>query len=217
MYVVTGLTRMSPGRICMSVYDTVLNRYLRPIPPNGKYSDEDLQDLSLFSVVILIADIRAHTIHAPHSEDFPVTNQHLEPVRLLTTREQLTLLRRISLHSPYDVFGFRNQEPILKQRGIRYYVLPGTGSYSLGTVVVEQVRLFFNNYDKLRVNFRDIAGHTFSDVSFVSINEDDPDEVNYRLRRCQSKFLRVSLARKLLATNWDHEACFLQVSCIHGY
>ncbi len=217
MYVVTGLTRMSHGRICLSVYDTNLNRYLRPIPPNNKYSEEDLRHLTLFSVVNLNHDNRIHLIQAPHTEDFPVTNQQLQPVRTLNRVEQLMLLRQISLQSVYNIFGFQNQEPILKQRWIRNYVLPGTGIRSLGTVAANRVRLYYDNYNKIRVNFTDTSGNTFIEVPFVSNENINPDQFTLQLNNCIEKYVRLSLARPFRPENWDFEACFLQVSCIHGF
>jgi len=216
VYVVTGLTRMNQGRICMSVYDTDLNRYLRPIPPNNRYSDQDLQLLTLFSVVNLNQDNRIHLIQAPHTEDFPVTNQHLQPVRMLTRVEQLTLLRGISVQSTYDIFGFQGQEPILKQRGIRNYVLPGSGTRSLGTVTANTVRVYYN-YGRIKVDFTDTVGNTFTDIPFVCNENIDPDELTLQLRRSREKYVRLSLARQFRPNNWDFDACFLQVSCIHGY
>lgn len=218
MYVVTGLTKMSNDRICMSVYDTVKKSYLRPIPPNNKYTNKDLEKLKIFSVINLDKAIdKAYIIEQPHTEDFPVLNQEIESARILNSDEQLEFLHSISHECTYEIYGSHNNDRILKQKGIRNYVLPGTGTRSLGTVRVESVRIYRNSYDKVRVDFRDIAENTFFDIPYVAYESDDIEQLNYRLEQAENKFVRVSLARKLIATNWEHAACFMQVSCIHGY
>lgn len=216
MYVVTGLTKMNQNKICMSVFDTVSNQYLRPIPPSTRYSQEDLQQLSLFSVVNLTPDTRTLIKQAPHNEDFPVKEQQPQPIGILSLQEQETLLRTISVQSTYDVFGFFNQQPILKQRTNRNYVVPGTGTHSLGTVAVNTVRVYYS-FNKLKVDFTDLSGNIFTDIPFVSSQNIDPTIFTNQLSRCRTKYVRLSLARQFRPYTWDFDACFLQVSCIHGY
>jgi len=208
---------MNQGRICISVFDTRSNRYLRPIPPSGRFTEQDVRHLGLFSIVNLDEDNRDHQFQAPHTEDFSVTNNQLQPVGMLNREEQLALLRRISVQSTFDIFGYNYQDPALKQHRLKYYVLPGTGQNSLGTVQAINVRLYMNAFGNIRVDFTDFNGNTLRDIPFVSYNAINPEVLNLQLQRCREKFVRLSLARPFQPDNWEFRACFLQVSGIHGY
>lgn len=220
MYVVTGITRMKTG-ICVSVYDVHNRRYLRPIPPSRRFQTQDVAALRLFSIVDLKKDNRWIEIKAPHVEDFPIKNNTLSSIRRLDVIEQIKFLRQISVPSVHDVFGYDEQGAPFLKRGVnqRNYVLPGSGSCSLGTIKANVVKVYNDPYDnnKLRVDFTDSLGNDFFNVPYVSIFQTDPERLTQSLQDCNEIYVRLSLSRSLKPNTWDFYACFLQVSSIHGY
>lgn len=213
MYIVTGLTKMRNG-VCMSVYDTKCNRYLRPKPPTYPFSTGDVEDLSLFSVVRMTPnhDVQEQII-PPHTEDFPILEQRLVSKRVLTPAEQLQLLRQISESSVHDVFGMADDgKPALRQVRNSWVIHPGCGTRSLGTVKVRWYHSRVDGYNKTRIDFIDDSGGVYRNISYVAFREQIP-----KYFPGAEMYIRLSLSRKYRPGNWDSEECFLQVSSIHLY
>lgn len=221
MYVVTGITRMNSG-ICVSVYDLYYHRYLRPIPPSGRFQKEDVANVHLFSVVNLQEDNRNIEINAPHNEDFPVVNTRLTSIRELKVWEQINLLRQISSSSVYDIFGYDKTNVPFLVRGYneRYYVVPGNGNGSLGTVQAKFVRVYryanpYNDRIEFRVDFKDKSGNLFTRLKCVAFYPISPMEI-YATNGVEI-YIRLSLSRSFQPNSWSFPACFLQVSSVHVY
>lgn len=190
-----------------------IKRYLRPIPPSGRFINVNISELELFSVVELNSDGRTISIYAPHLEDYSIREQNLSPLRKLSRTEQQLFLEDISVSSVHEVFGYdEDNGNVLKRRWNRNYIIPGTGTRSLGTVRASEIKIYKNRFNKTRVDFTDSSGNYFSDVSYVSNEDIASDEITSELKR---NYVRLSLARCFRPDNWDFDACFLQVSCIH--
>jgi len=216
MFVVIGLTQMHQG-ICMSVYDLELNCYLRPIPPTMRFSADDVENLPVFSRVELARSPERLSIKRPHTEDVAVHRAPNAVGSLLTTVEQQQFLNRIAVKSVHAVFKSDNNGPILQHENGRYFVVPGTGLYSLGTVHAKSVKVSTNGFGKVRVDFQDNSGVTYQDLPLVSVDNINPDLMTSSLALKANKYVRVSLSRPFQPAGWPMPACFLQVSGIHGY
>ncbi|QNU25065.1 dual OB domain-containing protein [Geobacillus zalihae] len=224
MYIVTGLTKMQNNRVCMSVYDEENNCYRRPIFLRDPITYHTVQNITLFSIIELTPIHHQHNIISPHTEDFPVedTTQFTQIGRL-NTNEQIKLLKKISVPSVIDVFGYDdNNTPFLTQQRGRFFVWPNSGIRSLGTVQAQEARLYEDDFGKIRVDFTDLTGQSYNNLPFVSIEQDHwKDRRSYinKFNRTSANeiFVRLSLSRPFQPSNWGQRACFLQVSCIHRY
>lgn len=173
MLVVIGLTQMKRG-ICMSVYDLEKNCYLRPIPPTMRFSADDVQNLVVFSRVELERQSRRLSLDRPHTEDVAVRRVPTAVDTPLTTVEQQQFLNRIAVPSVHSVFKTDHNGPVLQQKNGRYFVVPGTGYYSLGTVHAKSVNVYTNQFGKVRVDFQDDSDVTYQNVPLVSVGDINP-------------------------------------------
>lgn len=232
MYVVTGLTKMKTG-ICISVYDTDHGCYRRPIPRNLHFQPDQLQGVSLFSIVSFERDNRVTATILPHAaEDYPITinaNERMIVTGQLNRKEQLELLRNICDPDTISVFGCNQNECFLKTKEKyykRYYVISGTGIRSLGTIAVTSARTYVNQYGKVRINFIDNSGIEYEDISYVNVEQDNwagrLDEYVIQLNQSISDhrtiYIRLSLARGFDPNGeYGQLVCFLQVSNVNCY
>ncbi|OCA86009.1 hypothetical protein A8F94_14285 [Bacillus sp. FJAT-27225] len=225
MFVVTGLTNMSGERVCMSVYDTEAQCYRRPISQQ-RITQYTVQNIRPFSIVNLVPIPQGVLATLPHIEDVHIQNTPIfREIGRLDQEEQELFLSDISENSVLDIFGhdFWGQPYLNEYRG-KFYVRPNQGIRSLGTIEVDYVRLYEDNFNnrKLKVDFTDMLGNFYSNIPYVSIEQNGwqnrNDFINtFNYGENSRKFVRLSLARAFRPDNWHEPVCFLQVSCIHIY
>lgn len=228
MYIVTGLTKMSNDRVCMSVFDTESQCYRRPMFENRlQITVRTVEYINIFSVIELrpINRIREN-LQAPHLEDYIVeySEQFREVFRLNIT-QQLDLLNQITYNSTYDLFNYPGNNPTLLNYNNSYYVNPGTGRNSLGTIRAQRVRMYIDGYNSIRLDFTDMAGNQFKGVKFVSLVQIQWQYADvlqiieaFNRFRPHQRFVRLSLSRPYNPQNgWENPGCFLQVSEVLSY
>ncbi|MDC7729668.1 hypothetical protein ACTFSO_18905 [Bacillus cereus group sp. MYBK120-1] len=219
--VVTGLTRMNGGRVCMSLYDREAGRYLRPLKGvNTNFTETDLRNIELFSIVNVIeSNIQLNTVN-PHVEDV-VVNQiiYSQPNKFLSDQEIKYFLAAISSMSVNDLFGYNEQgEANLVLDNRNWGLRPNTGVCSLGTVEVEWYEVYRDYWNKVRIDFIDKDGAKYNHVPLVmkATNEDIESLIGeYDGNDFDFAYLRLSLARPYHLKHWEDTLCALQVSNIN--
>ncbi|RFB53680.1 dual OB domain-containing protein [Bacillus thuringiensis] len=219
--VITGLTKMNGGRVCMSLYDRDGGRYIRPLKDgNTNFTETDLIDIELFSIVEIEERNNESNPVRPHVEDTVVSKfGYYKPNKVLSSQEIRKFLATISSISVNDLFGYDEEgESNLVLDNRNWGLRPNTGMCSLGTVEVEWLEVYRDSWGKVRIDFRDKGGATYTHVPLVmkATNEEiqsllgEYDENDFAVA-----YLRLSLARPYHSTHWEDTLCALQVSNIN--
>ena len=235
--VVTDVTRMQAGRVCVAgslVDGAEAGRSVRPELRYGRPLLEgwlgvgDRVVVSPFAIVEL--DLQEHRPHPPHTEDWIVDERHRRRCGTLGDDERRALLTELDDGSVAGIFGATVHE------GRGWYVLDGEGARSLGTVEAARVSQVFFEPKSLRggwnyrLAFADAAGRAYNlavtDLAYRyyldylrDVEELEPPRVARHvlatLRQAEHVFLRVGLAR-----GWSDEAerrCHLQINGVYAF
>jgi hypothetical protein len=225
--VITDLTRMQQGRVCIAGYDQH-RRAVRPvlpppgIPESALYADG--QPI-IFPFALVEFDLQLPDPQPPHTEDVRYAPDSTRLVRKINSREKI--LSWSLFPSVSAVFG----QPVLTGPG--YYVLDCEGERSLGTIQPEKIKEVTyapgeetDAWD-YRILFDDSLGYTYrlkiTDLSWQYFchsqrsETHDPARIATELTqtlRQRQVYLRIGLSR-----GWKKfpERCFLQVNAIYTF
>ncbi len=225
--VITDVTRMQEGRVCIAGYDQQ-GHCIRPVlPPPG------IHETSLYSGSQLIVfpsakvefELTQPTPQPPHTED---VRYDPASVRFIERQPEERWQRMLGATLSKNVSAVFEQ-PILTDPG--HYVMDGQGPRSLGTIRPQQItqviyerspdskwqyRLRFEDGDHAyRLTITDLTWRYYCD--FRRANGDSPQQVADSLLqalRSSEVYLRVGLARK-----WDKfpGRCYLQITGVHTF
>ena len=226
--VITDLTRMRGGRVCIFGVDENGNAMRPDIPPTGIREDY-LLDKSGRCVIRPFAIIEFDFIcplpKPPHTEDWEI-NAHYRPrlIRNLSEGESRTFLEKILDKSVRGIFGadiYNNQ-----------YINEGEGNRSLGTVRAKEIlSARYSLKEDERYNYRikfsdaaeeiydlpitDLAFREYCDEQRVQGCATDVISAKLQCRLSQSHaFIRVGLTRPFARM---YNRCYLQASGIHAF
>jgi hypothetical protein len=225
--VVTDLTRMQQGKICIAGYDNQ-RRAVRPVlPPPGIPESALYQDEKpiIYPFALVRFDLREADPQPPHSEDVRYVADSPQFVRVIQSRE--TVLSWSLFPSVAEIFG----QPVMSGPG--HYVLDCQGERSLGTVQLKEVHEVIyaageetDAWD-YRLKFEDAHGQIYrlkiTDLTWQyychSLRSEtyDPMRLAAELTKILQErrvFLRIGLSR-----GWKKfpERCFLQVNGVYTF
>jgi len=217
---VTGITEMGSTKVCMSLYNSEENCYIRPLKNGNNFDESDIRGISLYSWVEIIPSNNQGDVEYPHCEDLNISYPYFSLVREATESEQYDFFDSTSFESLEDIFGRGN---LIKQNN-SWGVLQGTGVRSLGTVKVKRFEVnksVYNSKPTYRITFEDLDGNKYSNVKLVikaSFQEkDNMVEVYEKENEGDELFVRISLARVWNNGQWKEDMCALQVSCFEQF
>jgi len=224
--VITDLTRMYRGTICIAGYDSEHN-YIRPtLPPPGIPEQTLVKDgravISPFALVEF--DLLEPTPKPPHTEDCRYNAD--SPCFIRQVQDRKTVLGWSLFEDVNALFG----QPILTDPG--FYVMDCQGPRSIGTILPRGIskmiyeagedgpwdyRLYFvdrsNSFYRLKIT--DLTWHYYCDSLRGQGRE--PTEISSELTsvlKSREVFLRIGLAR-----GWKRfpERCYLQITGIYTF
>ena len=226
--VVTDVTRMQEGRVCIAGYDQH-GHCIRPVlPPPGIHETSLYFDsqLIIFPSAKIEFEFTEPTPQPPHSED---VRYDPDSVRFIERQPEERWHRMLGATLSKSVNAIFEQ-PILTDPG--HYVMDGRGPRSLGTVRPRQItqviyerslenkwqyRLRFEDGDQAayRLTITDLSWRYYCD--FRREQGDSPQQVATSLLRVlQSSevYLRVGLAR-----GWEKfpDRCYLQLTGVYTF
>ncbi len=219
--VITDVTRMQEGRVCIAGYDRK-KKCVRPtLPPPGIHETSlySKAKAMVFPFAVVEFDLLEPVPQPPHTEDWRYDPKSVRFVKKLAEDERLETLKRLCGAKVADIFGTR----IFSDYG--WYVLEGKGERSLGTICPSQVleviyekvdgewkyRLRFTDVEEIyRLTVTDLAWRYCCDAEQRSGKppEKIADEFLSQLNAGQT-FLRIGLAR-----GWSKfpGRCYLQIT-----
>jgi len=224
--VITDLTRMHRGKVCLAGYDSD-HTCIRPVlPPPGIPEDSIyLQNKPvIFPFALVEFDFIKPDPQPPHTEDYLYDPDSPSLIRLVHDRE--TILNWSLFPGVQEIF----EQPIHDDFG--YYVMDCQGPRSVGTIepmaitnIIYEIspegvwdfRIWF--YDKnqhyYRLKIVDLTWHYYCD----SLRDENrnPSQIAKELNRKLTKnqvYLRIGLSR-----GWEKfpERCYLQITAIHTF
>lgn len=220
--VITDLTRMQQGRVCIAGYDAQ-RRAVRPVLPPPGIPESALYQTGqpvIFPFALVAFDLLDPDPQPPHTEDVRFTPDSPQLVRVVQSREAV-LGWSLSENVP-AIFG----QPVLTGPG--HYVLDCQGERSLGTIrpIAIHAVIYAPGEDAeawdYRIVFEDALGQTYrlkiTDLSWQYFCQSlrgeshDPPRIAAELTQTLQErkvYLRIGLAR-----GWNKfpERCFLQVN-----
>ncbi len=225
--VITDLTRMQHGRVCIAAYRRDYT-CVRPVVPGGIHEswlfDHDRVVIRPFAVVEL--DLLEERPDPPHTEDWLFIPAHKVWLQQLPPERRWKILNRLEDPSVVSIFG----ADITHEQG--WYVEAGSGDHSLGTIRPHHIHEVYYNVQengKLRyaLVFTDLSGQRYrlsvSDLAFRRYLDHLHIVRHMRERRAAhlvmnalshaKVFLRIGLAR-----GWDKhpDRCYLQITGVYS-
>ena len=233
--VITDLTRMQEGHVCVAGYRWEGDEAGGCVRPEFRYGSLTETWLGAggevvvrpFAVVEL--DLKEHRPEPPHTEDWIVDERYRVRRGMLTPEERLALLAEIDDGSVDRIFG----APVHEDRG--WFVRAGEGTRSLGTVRPEGVTaVTYAPRPQVgkwhyRLTFGDANGRLYNlavtDLAYRYYLDSLRDEgtppalvarrVLGTLREAEHLYLRVGLAR-----GWNdggERRCHLQINGVYAF
>lgn len=226
--VITDLTRMQDGRVCVAGYDRHNQQCIRPILPPPGISESSLY-VDGRPIVFPFAVVQYGLIHSnpkpPHTEDFRYDPQIVKFVESKTEAQRREVLEWSLFESVGKIF----EQPIHTDPG--HYVIDGQGPRSLGTVHPSQMfqatyelkadnkwdyRLRFSDGESAyRLKITDLAWRYFCDSQQRQGKSPQSiaAELTHTLQASQV-YLRIGLAR-----GWAKfpDRCYLQITGIYTF
>lgn len=226
--IITDVTRMQEGRVCIAGYDEGGNCIRPVLPPPGIH--ESTLYLHGYLIVFPFAVVEYDILHPrsqpPHTEDYQYDPKSVRLVGRLTEGQKQALLGKTLFKSLSEIF----EVPI--HTDIGYYVMDGQGPRSLGTIQPRQViKVFYEEGTegkwRYRLSFVDGEGTnyrlTITDLAWRYYCDHQrgeghtPTEISSRLTSQLKNnyiFLRIGLAR-----GWEKypDRCFLQITGVYMF
>lgn len=228
--IITDLTRMHEGRVCIAGYDEN-GKCIRPILPPPGIHEQSLYRQGrpiIFPFAVVEFDLLHPDPQPPHTEDIFYAANSVRLVGCLDEEQRRKLLEMTSCRNLVDVFD----APICSSPG--HYILKGQGTRSLGTVQPKRVtRAFYeqNQHEegkwKYRLGFVDESGEYWLTVTDLTwryycdsqrekgcAETDISSELTQQLSS-SAVYLRIGLARP----TWEKypDKCFIQITGVYTF
>ncbi len=226
--IITDLTRMQEGRVCIAGYDEKGNCIRPVLPPPGIHESTLYSgghpEIIPFAVVEF--DLLQYLPQPPHTEDWRYNPASVKFIERLDENRKRAVLIQTLFESVSAIF----EVPILSDYG--YYIREGQGPRSLGTIRPQEFKRATHEKSpegkwKYRVNFVDGNGVSYwltvTDLAWRYYNDRQREEgrtseqisldLTSVLKRSEV-FLRIGLAR-----GWEKfpDRCFLQVTGVYTF
>jgi len=226
--VITALTRMQGGKVCIAGYDYSNKVYIRPVVPYQGIDESYLfidERLVIKPFAIVEFELLEHTPNPPHSEDWEIdTSVNPKLIRNITDRQGF--LEFIKDDSVSGIFG----APTVEQQ----YLREGEGNRSLGTVkagsiaYVEYFEKEVGRYE-YRIIFedeaRDIYDLPVTDMAFraycdYSRANQDLDYIGIKLQEmlCNREvYINLGLARAFAPVEDEPPKYYILVTGVYSF
>ncbi|MDE3089882.1 MAG: hypothetical protein KGJ80_10930 [Chloroflexota bacterium] len=225
--VITDVTRMHEGRVCIAGYNRQ-REGVRPTLPHPGIHESSLYSKGkplVFPFAVVEYELLEHISEPPHTEDWRYDPKSVRLVKQLGEKDKQAILDRLCCESVDAIFGAK----IFSGQG--YYLLRGQGKRSLGTirpaevseVIYEQtdnawkyrMRFIDDKADSYRLTVTDLTWRYYCDSQRQAGKSPRKiaSELIARLRSSQV-YLRIGLAR-----GWDEhpDRCYLQITGIFTF
>jgi len=225
--VITDVTRMREGRVCVAGYDRKRNCVRPVLPPPGIHERSLCANKKpiVFPFAVVEYDLLEHTPKPPHMEDWRYDPASVRFIKRLGEKEKRETLERLRDPSVNAIFGV----PVISTRG--HYIMAGQGKRSLGTIQPSEVSdVICETADgewKYRLQFVDATQTTWrltvTDLTWRYYCDSQrragkpPRKIAAELTRLLATsqvYLRVGLAR-----GWDEhpDRCYLQITGVYTF
>ena len=225
--VITDLTRMYQGRVCIAGYNHNRNCIRPVLPPPGIPEDSLFQNNHpiVYPFALVELDLLEPDSQPPHTEDFFFDPNSLHFIRQVHNREEV--LHWSLFNTVEEIFA----QPI--HNDFSFYVMECQGERSLGTLKPETIieAVYEAGVEKTwdyRLKFADQAGNIYrlkiTDLTWqyhcthLRSAEHTPiviaSELTKMLQSSDQVYLRIGLAR-----GWKKfpERCYLQITGIYTF
>lgn len=219
--VVTHLTRMKPGTICVAGLDRATGLDVRPVIPYEHLSTDLLvRNGGPFDISrqLDLGPVNPKP-DPPHIEDHAFEPRRVRTLDKLTGQEFWTLLQTHAKHSLSEIFG-----EDFEQLGRRCGIEVGGGCRSLGYLRPPQLpELVVNDEGKMRLEVEDGEFRADASVTDIRLYEEDhqtPDrgkveKLNTLLQSSLGVVLAVGLTRPYARDFSQKPISYLQVNNLH--
>jgi len=226
--VITDVTRMQEGRVCIAGYDQH-GQCVRPVLPPPGIHESTLYSASkaiIFPSAKVEFEFTQSTPQPPHTEDVRYDPAYIKFIERLPEERWQRMLEATLSNNVSAIF----EQPVLTDPG--HYVMDGRGPRSLGTIrpmqIVQvihelspegkwQYRLRFVDGEQIayRLTITDLAWRYYCDSQRKEGR--DPTEIAKSLARslqASHVYLRIGLAR-----GWTKfpDRCYIQITGIHTF
>ena len=218
--VVSHLTRMQSGYICVAGIEAATGRHIRPVL-RGRLTNSLLVRFGGpfdMAAVIELGSVR-YDGRPPEVEDYAFEPVHARRLHVSSPADFWSLLQRTAAPSLAGIFGAS-----LAAHGPGCVVAKGEGSASLGCLVpASRPRLYINDAGKVRMAVSDGRFHanlSVSDLRFYERDQETPVRATVaavagRIQAGVDVLLSVGLGRPYRAASDTVERHWLQVNNIH--
>lgn len=167
--IITGITNMKEGNVCISGYDLSAGEYVRPLLPGSQIPESFL---ALYDKVIALGstlDLDCCPVPAarpPHIEDNSFEPNSVKVIASMSQTQYQDFIRSIADENVESIFGyeidFHRGQPILPK---------GAGERSLGAIVCRECRVYVDHNDKTRCDLIDGSGCEYRHLPVVGRDE----------------------------------------------
>ncbi|HLZ25637.1 MAG TPA: hypothetical protein VKQ30_26225 [Ktedonobacterales bacterium] len=218
--VVSHLTRMQSGYICVAGIETVTGKHIRPVL-RGRLTNSLLVRYGGpfdMGAVVQLGSVR-YEGRPPEVEDYAFEPVHAHRLSVAAPADFWSLLQRTALPALAGIFG-----PSLTSHGPGCVVARGEGIASLGCLTpASRPYLYISDAGKIRVTVTDGQFHanlSVSDLRFYEPDQQTPARATVaaaaqRIQAGVDVLLSVGLGRPYRAAGDDVERHWLQVNNIH--
>jgi hypothetical protein len=133
--VITDLTRMQEGRVCVAGYDEH-GQYIRPVLPPPGIQESSLYDRGhpiIFPFAVVEYELTKPHPQPPHTEDYRYNPMSVQFIESKTEAQRREVLERSLFESVSGIF----EQPIQTDPG--HFIMDGRGPRSLGTIQPKHV------------------------------------------------------------------------------
>ncbi|MBM3315446.1 hypothetical protein FJY71_06370, partial [candidate division WOR-3 bacterium] len=205
--IVSHLTRMQPGFVCVAGIDPATGRHVRPVLPGRVLTDMLGPNHGPFDIAVEVELGRVRPQPSPPEvEDCLATPSALRRVRDLPADEFWRLLTSAARQGLLEVFGAD-----FRRHGTTWTIEPGRGEASLGCLLPQAPPLLdvcTEDYrgqpkQRIRCHVRDRDGECFPPVTDLRLycadqktaRQDLIDDLNRRMKAGASAILSVGVTR----------------------
>lgn len=224
--VITDVTRMYEGRVCIAGYDRE-GTCVRPVLPPPGIAETMLYDAQGHPAIFPFAEVEFDLLHPdpepPHVEDYRYDPRSVRFLRRIGDEERARILQSTTFPTLGDLFGV----PVLSGPG--HYIPKGQGCRSLGTIRPQTVTQVIYGVEDGKTKYR--LGFVQGDGSALTLTVTDLTwryyleygrRKGFSLQRISSDltralqhvdvYLRIGLAR-----GWDKfpDRCYVQITGVY--
>lgn len=209
--IITGITRMNNGHVCVSGVDPTTWKFIRPVFPSGLNRDFIMEGNSQVIRHFNLVEVEFREYHPDtefHTEDW-VINEKFAPrfIRHLTNREVLGVLNKMAIDDLQKAID----------RGDRSLFI--VKAQSIGNIWHEEYEKF-----KVRLTFVDASGNLFRRIAVTDLltlafarhkiaigNDDYSAQLALRFNQSKNRFIRIGLTRLWRNERWKQVTALITV------